>query len=58
MGPGLLTGRGPQVGKDLRDPATYADLSRASRVLLDPDVEGDLPRIEQAAYDVLFNKRR
>lgn len=42
----------------LRDPATHADLLKAKRVLLDPDVEGSLPRIEQAAYDVLFNKGR
>lgn len=40
----------------LRDPATHADLRRATRVVMDPDVEEFLPRIEQAAYDVLFNK--
>lgn len=40
----------------LRDPATHADLRLATRVLMDPDVEEFLPRIEQAAYDVLFNK--
>lgn len=42
--------------RELRDPATHADRAR-SQVLLDPDVEPRLPRIEQAAYDVLFNKR-
>lgn len=42
--------------KDLRDSATHADLKWSSAVLLDPDVERFLPRIEQAAYDVLFNK--
>lgn len=41
---------------DLRDPATHADLRRARRVIMDPDVEPYLVRIEQAAYDVLFNK--
>lgn len=43
--------------KELRDPATHADLRISKRVLLDPDVEAELDRIEQAAYDVLFNKR-
>ena len=43
--------------RELRDPATHADRAR-SQVLLDPDVEPRLPRIEQAAYDVLFNKER
>lgn len=44
--------------RELRDPATHADLSRSKRILLDPDVEAQLPRLEQAAYDVLFNKSR
>ncbi|MFB9313712.1 hypothetical protein [Nocardioides plantarum] len=44
--------------RELRDPATHADLSRSKRILLDPDVEPRLPRLEQAAYDVLFNKSR
>lgn len=44
--------------RELRDPATHADLSRSKRILLDPDVEARLPRLEQAAYDVLFNKSR
>lgn len=43
--------------KELRDPATHADLRFSKHVLLDPDVEADLPRIEQAAYDVLLNKK-
>ena len=43
--------------KDLRDPATHADLRFSKHVVLDPDVEADLPRIEQAAYDVLLNKK-
>ena len=42
--------------RELRDPATHADLSKSKRILLDPDVEDQLPRLEQAAYDVLFNK--
>ncbi len=42
--------------KGLRDPATHADLRIASKVLVDIDVEPHLARIEQAAYDVLFNK--
>lgn len=43
--------------KDLRDPATHADLRISKTVLLDPDVESDIQRIEQAAYDVLLNKK-
>lgn len=43
--------------KELRNPATHADLTQARTVLLDPDIEPYLPRVEQAAYDVLFNKR-
>lgn len=39
----------------LRDPGTHAD--RTKQVLLDPDVQPHLPRLQQAAYDVLFNKR-
>lgn len=42
---------------ELRHPATHADLKQARRVLLDPDIEPYLPRVEQAAYDVLFNKK-
>jgi hypothetical protein len=42
--------------KGLRDPATHADLKIAQRVLTDSDVQPYLVRIEQAAYDVLFNK--
>lgn len=41
---------------DLRNPATHADLRRSTRVAYDTDVEKYLYRIEQAAYDVLFNK--
>ena len=41
---------------ELRDPATHADLRKAKKILLDTDVEFALHRIEQAAYDVLFNK--
>lgn len=44
--------------RELRDPATHADLAKSTRILLDPDVEASLPRLEQAAYDVLFNKSR
>lgn len=40
----------------LRNPATHADLKKSTRVAYDVDVERHLFRIEQAAYDVLFNK--
>jgi len=43
---------------DLRHPATHADLRHAKSIVMDSDVAADLPRIEQAAYDVLFNKAR
>lgn len=42
----------------LRHPATHADLKKSSRVAYDVDVERYLFRIEQAAYDVLFNKAK
>lgn len=41
---------------ELRHPATHADLARSTRIAHDSDVERHLFRIEQAAYDVLFNK--
>jgi hypothetical protein len=42
---------------NLRHPATHADLQRQATFASDHDVQGHLVRIEQAAYDVLFNKR-
>lgn len=44
--------------EELRHPATHADLSHSKRILYDSDVDRHLFRIEQAAYDVLFNKLR
>jgi hypothetical protein len=41
---------------ELRHPATHADLKWSTRIAYDSDVERYLYRIEQAAYDVLFNK--
>jgi hypothetical protein len=41
---------------ELRHPATHADLQKSKRVAYDPEIEPYLYRIEQAAYDVLFNK--
>lgn len=43
--------------KDLRHPATHADLRKQPTFASDHDVQHHLVRIEQAAYDVLFNKR-
>ncbi|HYJ69279.1 MAG TPA: hypothetical protein VEX15_16640 [Nocardioidaceae bacterium] len=42
---------------NLRDPARHADLKRHATFAADHDVQHHLVRIEQAAYDVLFNKR-
>lgn len=42
--------------KSLRDPLTHADGKKADVILLDSDVRRDIPRIEQAAFDILFNK--
>jgi hypothetical protein len=54
--PGYTRGEVRRWIKELRDPATHADMRISKRVLFDPDVEAELDRIEQAAYDVLFNK--
>lgn len=43
--------------KGLRDASAHADLTKSQQVLMDPDVEPHLVRAEQAAYDVLFNKK-
>jgi hypothetical protein len=40
----------------LRDGATHGDLKKAQTLIMEPDVRPFMPRIEQAAYDVLFNK--
>ncbi|MBF4161795.1 hypothetical protein [Nocardioides acrostichi] len=42
---------------ELRHPSTHADLTKSQRIAYDSDVERHLYRIEQAAYDVFFNKR-
>lgn len=42
---------------NVRDPATHADLDRQSAFALDHHVQAHLLRIEQAAFDVLFNKK-
>jgi hypothetical protein len=42
---------------NLRDPAAHADLARQSTFVVDHHVQDRLLRIEQAAFDVLFNKR-
>jgi len=41
---------------ELRDPLTHADGKRTNIILLDGDVRKVTQRMEQAAYDVLFNK--
>jgi hypothetical protein len=42
---------------NVRDPATHADLDRQNAFALDHHVQAHLMRIEQAAFDVLFNKK-
>lgn len=42
----------------LRHPATHADLRRSKKLVFDADVDRHVPRIEQAAYDVFFNKEK
>lgn len=42
---------------DLRNSATHADLRRTRRIVYEADVRLVIPRMEQAAYDVLFNKK-
>lgn len=54
---GYSTGEIAQWVRELRNPATHADLARSRRIAYDSDVERHLFRIEQAAYDVLFNKK-
>jgi hypothetical protein len=41
----------------IRDPLTHADGKKSSEIYLDSDVQKYIQRIEQAAYDVLFNKK-
>ncbi|MGB3686588.1 MAG: hypothetical protein WA991_12265 [Ornithinimicrobium sp.] len=43
---------------DLRNPGTHADLRKSQHVAYDSDIDQHLPRIRQAAYDVLFNKAK
>jgi len=43
--------------RSLRHPMTHADGKKTSEILLDSDVRRYTQRMEQAAYDVLFNKR-
>lgn len=40
----------------IRDPLTHADGKKTQEILLDSDVRPYTKRMEQAAYDVLFNK--
>jgi hypothetical protein len=40
-----------------RDPLTHADSKRAKEILFDTDVHNIIHRVEQAAIDVLFNKK-
>jgi hypothetical protein len=50
---------GDEIGmwvRDLRHPATHADLQKTTKLAMDSDIDPYMPRIEQAAYDVLFNK--
>lgn len=42
----------------IRDPLTHADGKQSDLILLDSDVRKVTQRMEQAAYDVLFNKER
>jgi hypothetical protein len=42
---------------DLRHPSTHADKQKTKKVALEGDVAPFIPRMEQAAYDVLFNKK-
>ena len=46
-----------ELVNDLRHPATHADLRKQASFASDNDVQHHLVGIEQAAYDVLFNKR-
>ena len=42
----------------IRDPLTHADGKKSDEIYLDSDVRSYIQRIEQAAYDVLFNKEK
>jgi len=42
---------------ELRDKARHADLARSKEYALETDIERIFHRVEQAAYDVLFNKK-
>ena len=53
---GFSRGESLQWVVHLRHPATHADLLRQQTFLLGADVWPVIPRVEQAAYDVLFNK--
>lgn len=44
--------------EELRHPATHADLKRSSKLVFDAEADRYIPRIEQAAFDVLYNKER
>lgn len=41
----------------LRDGATHGDMQKTRVLITEPDVRELVPRIEQAAFDVLFNKK-
>ena len=41
---------------DLRDPSIHADGEKTETIVLESDVRYVVPRMEQAAYDILFNK--
>lgn len=42
---------------NFRDPLTHADLKKSTIIYLDSDIRTITHRMEQAAYDVLFNKK-
>jgi len=42
---------------ELRDKARHADLSKSKEFALESDIDRIFHRVEQAAYDVLFNKK-
>lgn len=49
---------GDEIGSwvAMRDPLTHADGKKSGHIFLDADVRKVIRRMEQAAYDVLFNK--
>jgi len=60
----FLSGAGLGYGRDevtkwikLRDAATHADGKKTKHLVLESQVKFIVPRMEQAAYDVLFNKK-